>query len=88
MKSENREKSVIGVTMGDPCGIGPELILKALSSQEIMTDATYVVVGSENVLRRTAESLDISYGLNVLQNDTTSLNIDDRFTNDITLIMF
>ena len=35
MKSENREKNIIGITMGDPCGIGPEVILKALSSQEI-----------------------------------------------------
>ncbi len=86
MKSENREKSIIGVTMGDPCGIGPEVILKALSSQDVRTAAKYVIIGCEKVLSRIADSLDISDELHVLRNDTTSLNIDNCFTNDINLL--
>ena len=46
MKSENREKSLIGITMGDPGGIGPEVIIKALTSPEIKTAANYVIIGS------------------------------------------
>ncbi len=45
MKSENRVKNLIGITMGDPSGIGPEVILKALSSQEIGSAAGFVIIG-------------------------------------------
>ncbi len=86
MKSEKREKSVIGVTMGDPYGIGPEVVLKSLSSQEIRNEAKYVIIGSENVLRRTADSLGISEDIHVLPNGATSLDIDSHLTNNINLL--
>ncbi len=86
MKSENREKCVIGVTMGDPCGIGPEVVLKALSSQEVRAAAKYVIIGCENVLSRVAESLDISDGFHVLQDKTAIFNIEKRLTNEINLL--
>ena len=46
MKSENRVKNLIGITMGDPSGIGPEVILKALSSQEIGSAADFKKMGA------------------------------------------
>lgn len=86
MKSDNRRKSVIGITMGDPCGIGPEVILKALSSQEIKTAAKYLVIGCKKVLSRIADSLDINNYMNVIQNDISSLNIEHFLRDDINLL--
>ena len=39
-------KPVIAITMGDPCGIGPEVIAKALGSGEVYSICRPVVVGS------------------------------------------
>ncbi len=86
MKPENREKCVIGVTMGDPCGIGPEVVLKALSSQEVRVAAKYVIIGCKHVLSRIADSLDISDGFHVLQDGTASFDIEKRLTSDINLL--
>jgi 4-phospho-D-threonate 3-dehydrogenase / 4-phospho-D-erythronate 3-dehydrogenase len=44
---------VIAVTMGDPAGIGPEIIARALTGEDAFPDA--VVVGDANRLRRAAE---------------------------------
>jgi 4-hydroxythreonine-4-phosphate dehydrogenase len=41
---------VVAVTMGDPAGIGPEIVLKALADPEIGTLARFVVVGDRDVL--------------------------------------
>ena len=83
MKSENREKSLIGITMGDPCGIGPEVILKALSSQETGTVSDFVVIGSYKVLRDAADSLSIGKKLQLSRLDSISSNTDRDSTNDI-----
>ena len=40
-------KPRIAVTMGDPAGIGPEIIVKALAQDEVREKAVCVVVGNE-----------------------------------------
>jgi len=40
-------KPTIAVTMGDPAGIGPEVIVKALADDEIAGLASYVVLGDQ-----------------------------------------
>lgn len=37
-------RPVIGITMGDPAGIGPEITVKALASEEIYQNCCPVVV--------------------------------------------
>jgi 4-hydroxythreonine-4-phosphate dehydrogenase len=58
-KRNKKSKLLIGITMGDPCGIGPEIILKALKSPAIRKIARYVIIGNKEVLGRTARSLNI-----------------------------
>jgi 4-hydroxythreonine-4-phosphate dehydrogenase len=41
---------IIGITMGDPSGIGPEIIVKALADPEIYALCTPVVLGDPEVL--------------------------------------
>jgi 4-hydroxythreonine-4-phosphate dehydrogenase len=42
-------KRVIGITMGDPAGIGPEIILKALAT-DALSGTNCVVIGSAEIL--------------------------------------
>lgn len=52
----NMEKSlpVIGVTMGDPSGIGPEIVVKALLQPEIREICVPVVIGDSALLGQAA----------------------------------
>lgn len=59
MSSTTSDRPVIGITMGDAAGIGPEIVLKALSGNEITVARRYVVVGDARFLRKTAVRLDI-----------------------------
>jgi len=47
-------KPVIAITMGDPAGVGPEICLRALSSDEIARICTPVIFGDASVLRACA----------------------------------
>ena len=46
-------KPIIAVTMGDPSGIGPEIILKALADPMIKRVARPLILGDWGVLQRT-----------------------------------
>ena len=52
-------KPTIVITMGDPAGIGPEVIVKALKSRRVLSAADPVVVGDDGVMARTAASLGV-----------------------------
>ena len=45
----NQNKINIAVLLGDPSGIGPELVAKLLS-EEITNKANIVVIGEKNIL--------------------------------------
>lgn len=49
------DKPILAVTMGDPAGTGPELIVKALVLPEVRAVCRPVVVGDAGVLRAAAE---------------------------------
>jgi 4-hydroxythreonine-4-phosphate dehydrogenase len=51
----------IGITMGDAAGIGPEIILKALSDSEILNNSRIVVIGDGALLRRVTDSLGLAF---------------------------
>ncbi|WP_262684453.1 4-hydroxythreonine-4-phosphate dehydrogenase PdxA [Paenibacillus baimaensis] len=45
-------KPVIGVTLGDAAGIGPELVVKVLQIADVRNLATWVLIGDERVLNQ------------------------------------
>ena len=53
---------VVALTMGDPAGIGPEVILKALADEEIGPLARWIVVGDRDVLQLAKEVTGLSLG--------------------------
>tara|TARA_B100000029_G_scaffold515718_1_gene624201 strand:+ start:999 stop:2012 length:1014 start_codon:yes stop_codon:yes gene_type:complete len=52
MLSVNKSKPLIAITLGDPSGIGPEIIAKALSETDIHDIARLFVLGSKESLDR------------------------------------
>jgi 4-hydroxythreonine-4-phosphate dehydrogenase len=50
-------KPLIAVTMGDPCGVGPEILVKALTSDDVPRVCTPVVIGDPGALKRAADLL-------------------------------
>jgi len=52
----------IAITIGDPAGIGPEIVLKAVSDTEVVAACQPVVVGHEQVLNRCAEAIGFEPG--------------------------
>ena len=50
-------KPIIAVTMGDPAGIGPEIILKALADPAIKRAARPLILGDWGVLQRARKKI-------------------------------
>jgi 4-hydroxythreonine-4-phosphate dehydrogenase len=55
---ENKKIPVIGVTMGDPSGIGPEIILKCFENEEIR-NSKIVIIGDYHVMQAAYDLLKI-----------------------------
>jgi 4-hydroxythreonine-4-phosphate dehydrogenase len=53
------EQPVIGVTMGDAAGIGPEIIVKALADPDIRKAAKYIIFGMNEQLCYAADAAEI-----------------------------
>jgi 4-hydroxythreonine-4-phosphate dehydrogenase len=58
---------VVGITMGDPTGIGPEIIVKALSMEEPFRACRPIVFGDRKVLSKTIEMIGLPATVEVLE---------------------
>ncbi len=56
-------KPLIVITMGDPCGIGPEIIAKVIDSGELSAVCRPVVIGDSAVMKKIVEELRLSVGV-------------------------
>jgi len=54
------DKPLIAITMGDPAGIGAEVIVKALADPDIRACGRFVIYGLDEILRYTADRAEIS----------------------------
>src|SRR5262245_42584739 len=73
-------KPVIGITMGDPAGIGPEIILKALAEPSTRRLARFVIYGLNEILNYAADRQEIDPFWYRVQHDssrTTRTIIED-----------
>lgn len=59
LSSPINNQPVIGITMGDPAGIGPEVIVKALAEPEIRKAAKFIIFGLDEQLRYAADRAEI-----------------------------
>ena len=56
-KSKHETRPILGLTMGDPAGIGPEVLAKAFAGREIGRLCRPIVIGSLPVMEQTVRSL-------------------------------
>ena len=61
----------IGITMGDPAGIGPEVVLKAVAEDEIRRVCVPVIIGDAQALAHTARTLDLQSGYDIIRTEET-----------------
>ena len=66
---DGQDRIVIGISMGDPTGIGPEVIIKSLIDKNIRKKILPIVFGDKGVLTRVAEDI----GIKVRFREITSL---------------
>src|SRR5262249_20261334 len=55
MPESNDKRPVIALTMGDPAGIGPEIVLQAVADPELAPLARWIVVGDVAVLEKASQ---------------------------------
>jgi 4-hydroxythreonine-4-phosphate dehydrogenase len=68
-------KPIFAVTMGDPCGIGPEIVLKALSEYpDIHNNCQLIVCGSPDILKKTAGLINMSVDIHTISEENISNN--------------
>ena len=84
-------RPTVGITMGDPAGIGPEVSIKSLMRSEIYTLCKPVLIGDLNLLKETADHLGLKVEFKVLSSprdaqgrfgvieviDLKNVNLDD-----------
>src|SRR3977135_1778430 len=64
---QRRSLPRIAVTMGDPAGIGPEVVLKAVAEEEIRSICIPVIIGDAQLLAHTARTLDLQSGYEIVR---------------------
>jgi 4-hydroxythreonine-4-phosphate dehydrogenase len=55
------EKKVIAITMGDPCGIGPEITVRTLADKSVHDKCKPLLIGDADILEQAAEKCGIKH---------------------------
>lgn len=55
--------------MGDPAGIGPEVVLKAVAEEEVKRICVPVIIGDAQLLAHTARTLDLQCGYDIVRKE-------------------
>lgn len=61
-------KEYIGVPLGDPAGIGPEIVVKSIAKEETNTYGNIVVFGNKEILEKAIEVCQVEMEINVIEN--------------------
>lgn len=68
-ENEKKMKPAIGITIGDAAGIGPEIVIKALSDKKNFENFYPVLIGDAAALFKTAELLNLDFSATVVGKD-------------------
>jgi len=80
-----KKKAKIGITLGDPAGIGTEITLKALKDKKLRESATFLLIGDYGVAIHIQRQLDMrSFNFHILS-DIGRLHLSDELINFINL---
>ncbi|MBI4846548.1 MAG: 4-hydroxythreonine-4-phosphate dehydrogenase PdxA [Candidatus Omnitrophica bacterium] len=80
-----KKKVRIGITLGDPAGIGTEIVLKALSDKQLRSKATFLLIGDYGTATHLQRQLGMkSFNFHILS-DIGRLHLSDELINFINL---
>jgi 4-hydroxythreonine-4-phosphate dehydrogenase len=74
---------IVGIPIGDPAGIGPEIVVKALANEEIYNVCKPLVIGDAGVIEQAARTcnidtqIDIVKDINMIQSGKNRINVFD-----------
>ena len=71
------ERPRIAVTIGDPAGIGPEVVLKAVRDEQVLAACVPIIIGDAHELSHQARRLDLTCGLPIF-------NVGEKVPADLT----
>ena len=80
---DTAQKPAIAITMGDPCGIGPEVVVKALADPRVYASCRPLVVGNTYAMERAVELTGLPLQVNRLEDpnaagqDSTVVDVVD-----------
>ncbi|HXC93957.1 MAG TPA: 4-hydroxythreonine-4-phosphate dehydrogenase, partial [Geobacteraceae bacterium] len=75
----NIKRPIIAITMGDPCGIGPEIIVRSLMSREICDRCTPVVFGDRKAMERAITLVSSGHELLTLADDELPESVPEGY---------
>ncbi|MCA1958434.1 MAG: hypothetical protein LDL14_07895, partial [Nitrospira sp.] len=67
IKTPSSQPPLLGITMGDPAGIGPEVIAKAAADRSLHSLCRLVVIGSAAVMEHTVHSLKLPLTVRLIE---------------------
>lgn len=88
------KKPIIGITMGDPASIGPEIAVKSLLNEEIHAICKPLIVGDAGVFQHIIDRLNINASVNAVRNVQDArfefgvLDVYDLHNMDISKLQF
>ena len=60
-------KPIIGIPMGDPAGIGPEIVVKALKSEDLYKVCCPLVIGDSKIIQKAVEICNSATKVNIIK---------------------
>lgn len=70
-------KPLIAIPMGDPAGIGPEIVVKAIASKDVFNTARPLIVGDKKIIENAISFTNISLKVNIIEHPKDGLYNED-----------
>lgn len=77
-------KPTVGITMGDPSGIGPEIIIKTINDGTVNDYCTPIVIGDKNIIQRDIDRTELDIKVNIIKKPSDAIT-DKKTVNIIDL---
>ena len=61
------DKPLIAIPLGDPAGIGPEIVVKAIANNEVFHAARCVIVGDKKIIDNAIQITKVPIKVNVIE---------------------
>lgn len=60
-------RPIIGIPMGDPAGVGPEIVVKSLAKKEIYEDQRPIIIGQKEIIENALKITGLDLKINLIE---------------------